>query len=153
MIERTFVIVKPDGVARALVGRIVSIFEAKGLTLRALKFIRVTQELAEVHYAEHVGKSFYEGLIEYVKSGPVVAMCWEGVDAVAQVRALVGATNPKDAEPGTIRGALGLNITHNLVHASDKPETAERELAIYFAESDYIYGWNRADAVWISNAQ
>src|SRR3972149_7624624 len=119
MIERTFVMVKPDGVSRALIGRIVSVFEEKGLTLRAMKFMHVTEELAKVHYAEHVGKSFYEGLVEYIMSGPVVAMCWEGVDAVLQVRALGGATNPKDAEPGTIRGSFGLNITNNLVHASD----------------------------------
>jgi len=147
--ERTFVMVKPDGVARALVGRIIGVFEEKGMTLKAMKLLDVTPELAKEHYAEHEGKSFYPSLIEYIQSGPVVVMCWEGPNAVSQVRALVGSTHPKDAAPGTIRGDLALDISNNLVHASDKPETAERELEIYFSDDDYVKEWRRADARWL----
>ncbi|MEP0815037.1 MAG: nucleoside-diphosphate kinase [bacterium] len=148
--ERTFVMIKPDGVARALAGRIIGVFEQKGLTLRAMKLMRVTQETAERHYAEHVGKPFYPGLVSYIQSGPVVAMCWEGPNAVAQVRSLVGATHPKDAAPGTIRGDFALDISNNLVHASDSPATAERELSVYFTAADYVEGDIRCDAGWLT---
>lgn len=148
-LEKTFVMIKPDGVARALAGKIISVFEEKGLTLRAMKFIRVTPEIAARHYAEHEGRPFYDGLMRYIQSGPVVVTCWEGPNAVAQVRALVGATHPKDAAPGTIRGSYALDIANNLVHASDSPATAERELAIYFAESDYVSDWERTDSRWL----
>ena len=141
--------IKPDGVARALAGKIVSAFEEKGLTLRAMKLIRVSPEIAARHYAEHEGKPFYEGLMRYIQSGPVIVTCWEGPNAVAQVRALVGATHPKDAAPGTLRGSFALDIANNLVHASDSPETAKRELAIYFAESDYVLDWERTDMRWL----
>ncbi len=150
MAERTFVMVKPDGVARSLIGYIVSVFEKKGLTLRAMKFIRVTPQLAARHYEEHAGRDFYPRLIEYIQSGPVVVMCWEGPNVVAQVRALVGATNPKDAAPGTIRGTLGVDIANNLVHASDRPETAERELGIYFDETEFVADWRRTDIYWLT---
>ncbi len=147
--EKTFVMIKPDGVARALIGKILSFFEEKGLTLRAMKFIRVSPELAARHYAEHEGKPFYDGLMRYIQSGPVVVTCWEGPNAVSQVRSLVGATHPKDAAPGTIRGSFALDIANNLVHASDSPATAERELAIYFAEPDYVTDWERTDSRWL----
>ncbi len=136
-LERTLVLVKPDGVRRALVGEIVARLERKGLKLVALKMLRVTPELAQRHYAEHQGKPFYPALIQHITSGPIVAMAVEGRSAISVVRLLTGATNPQTAAPGTLRGDFGLGITPNLVHASDAPESAERELALYFAPEEY----------------
>ncbi len=136
-LERTLVLVKPDGVRRALVGEIVARLERKGLKLVALKMLRVTPELAQRHYAEHQGKPFYPALIQHITSGPIVAMAVEGRSAISVVRLLTGATNPQTAAPGTLRGDFGLGITPNLVHASDAPESAERELALYFTPEEY----------------
>jgi nucleoside-diphosphate kinase len=136
--ERTLVIVKPDGVQRALVGPIVTRFEARGLKIVGLKLVQVSQELAQRHYAEHEGKGFYPGLIKYITSGPVVVACLEGTSAVQMVRNVVGATNPLNAAPGTIRADSALDIGRNLIHASDAPETAERELALWFAPEELL---------------
>ena len=131
-IERTFVMVKPDGVARGLVGEIVSRFERKGLTLEGVRMLTFDEELARRHYAEHVEKGFFPELLSFIISGPVVAMAWSGESAVTVGRSLMGPTNPSEAPPGTIRGDYGSVVTQNLVHGSDSPESATRELAIFF---------------------
>lgn len=131
-VENTFIMVKPDGVARGLVGEVISRFERKGLTLEKIRGLTVSEELARTHYAEHVEKPFFPELLEFITSGPVVAMEWSGEDAISVCRGLMGATDPKQAAPGTIRGDLGLIVTENLVHGSDGPESAERELEIFF---------------------
>ncbi len=132
MEQKTYVMIKPDAVARGLVGSIVARLEAVGLTLERMELGSVTAEQAAANYAEHEGKPFYAGLVEYVTSGPVVKMVVSGPDAVAVVRKLMGATNPKDAAPGTIRGDFGLTLDANIIHGSDSPESAEREIAIFF---------------------
>lgn len=137
-LERTLLLIKPDGVRRGVVGEIVARFERKGLKLLAMKLLRVTPELAQRHYAEHEGKPFYPALIQHITSGPVVAMALEGRSAIPVVRLLTGATNPQTAAPGTVRGDFGLGITPNLVHASDSPESAARELALYFTPEEYL---------------
>jgi nucleoside-diphosphate kinase len=147
-LERTLVLVKPDGVQRGLAGEIISRFERKGLRLAALKLMRVERALAERHYAEHAGKGFYEGLLEYIGSGPVVAAVVEGPGAIEAVRALNGATNPAKAALGTVRGDFGLETGRNLVHASDSPESAAREIGLFFAESELIR-WQRDTDRWI----
>ncbi len=138
MIERTLVLVKPDGVQRLLAGRILSRYEERGLKLVALKLVRVDRELAEQHYAVHRERSFFAGLVEFITSGPVVALALEGPDAVSIVRAMNGATRPAQADPGTIRGDLALETAQNLVHASDSPETAEAELALWFRPQEFV---------------
>lgn len=130
--EQTFIMVKPDGVARGLIGEVVSRFEAKGLTLDRMRMLTIDEEMASRHYGEHVGKPFYDGLVEFITSGPVVAMQWSGPDAVTVGRTLMGPTNPVEAPPGTIRGDFGLEIGENIVHGSDSPASAERELGIFF---------------------
>ena len=130
--ERTFAMVKPDGVRRALVGEVLRRIEAKGFAVRELKRFTIPRELAERHYGEHRGKGFYEGLVSFITSGPVVAMVLEGENAIAEWRKMMGATNPKDAAPGTIRGDLATTIDENVVHGSDAPETAQREIEIFF---------------------
>ncbi|MCI4322537.1 MAG: nucleoside-diphosphate kinase [Thermoplasmata archaeon] len=144
-VERSLVLVKPDGVRRALVGQIIQRLEAKGLTLAAAKLLSVSPALAAEHYGEHKGKPFYPGLVEHITSGPVLAMAWEGRSAIAVIRLLVGATNPQTAAPGTIRGDLALAITANLIHASDAPASAARELALYFRPEEYV-AVSRTDA-------
>jgi len=131
--QQTYCMIKPDAVARGLVGRIVTRFEEVGLTIERLELGMVTAEQAAANYAEHEGKPFYAGLVEYITSGPVVKMVLSGPDAVAVVRKLMGVTNPKDAAPGTIRGDFGLSLDANIVHGSDSPESAEREIAIFFS--------------------
>ena len=131
-VEHTFTMVKPDGVIRGLVGEVISRFERKGLTLEKIRSLVITEELARTHYAEHVDKAFFPELLEFITSGPVVAMEWSGENAIAVCRELMGATNPVDAAPGTIRGDLGLVVTENIVHGSDGPESAARELGIFF---------------------
>lgn len=131
-IERTLVLVKPDSVARGLVGQIIARYEAKGLTLVALELRTVSSELAAQHYEEHVGRPYYPGLVEFVTSGPLVAMVLEGERAVGAVRLLNGSTDSAVAAPGTIRGDLSLSNSRNLVHASDSPASAEREIALWF---------------------
>lgn len=132
MEQRTYCMIKPDAVARGLVGRIVGRFEDVGLTVERLELGMVTPEQAAANYAEHEGKPFYAGLVEYITSGPVVKMVLAGPDAVPVVRKLMGVTNPKDAAPGTIRGDYGLTLDANVVHGSDSPESAEREITIFF---------------------
>ena len=145
--ERTFMILKPDAVQRGLVGEIVGRLERRGLKLVAMKMIRVSRALAEEHYAVHKGRPFYDGLIEYIISSPVVALVAEGTSAIAVVRKVVGATNPADAEPGTIRADFGLEIGRNLVHASDGAETAVSEIALWFGED--LLAWERNIDAWI----
>lgn len=130
--EKTFLMIKPDGVQRGFVGEIVNKFEKKGFKMLGLKLMQVTEEIASKHYAEHVGKPFYPGLIEYITSGPVVAMCFQGKNVVAEARKMMGSTNPADAAPGTIRGDYGQDIGRNLIHGSDSVESAANELAVYF---------------------
>jgi nucleoside-diphosphate kinase len=146
--ERTLVIVKPDGVQRGLIGPILGRLEARGLKLVGLKLVAVSWELAEEHYAVHRGKPFYSGLIEYITSAPVVVAAFEGKEAVAVVRSTVGATNPAQAPPGTIRGDLALEIGRNLIHASDAPDTARQEVALWF-EPDELVSWERQTDRWI----
>jgi len=131
-IEHTFIMVKPDGVARGLVGEIISRFERKGLTLEKIKKLVIDEDLARRLYAEHEGKSFFPELLGFITAGPVVAMEWSGESAITVARSLMGATDPKNAGSGTIRGDLGLLVTENLVHGSDGPESAARELGIFF---------------------
>lgn len=131
-VENTFVMVKPDGVARGLVGEIITRFERKGLGLSQIRILNIDDELARRHYAEHVEKSFFPELLEFITSGPVVAMEWSGDSAVSVSRTLMGATDPKNASTGTVRGDFGLAVTQNLVHGSDSAESAERELSIFF---------------------
>jgi nucleoside-diphosphate kinase len=147
-LERTLVIIKPDGVQRALVGPIVTRLESRGLKLVGLKLVQVSAELAARHYAEHEGKPFYAGLLKYITSAPVVVACVEGTSAVQMVRNSVGATNPLNAAPGTIRADLALDIGRNLIHASDAPATAERELALWF-KPDELVSYARETDRWI----
>jgi nucleoside-diphosphate kinase len=131
-VEHTFIMVKPDGVARGLVGEVISRLERKGLQLENIRGLTITEDLARTHYEEHVEKPFFPELLEFITSGPVVAMEWSGDDAISVGRALMGATDPKQAAPGTIRGDLGLAVTENIVHGSDGPDSATRELEIFF---------------------
>ncbi|MDQ7028291.1 MAG: nucleoside-diphosphate kinase [Ardenticatenia bacterium] len=146
--ERTLVIVKPDGVQRGLTGEVIRRLEQRGLKVIALKMLHVSRELAERHYAVHKGKPFYEPLIEYITSSPVVVMVVEGKAAIRVVRKTVGATNPADAEPGTIRADYALEIGRNIVHASDAPETAEAEIAIWF-RAEELCPYERSLDTWI----
>jgi nucleoside-diphosphate kinase len=146
--ERTLVLVKPDGVQRGLIGEILGRFERKGLKVVGLRLLTVPREMAERHYAVHAGKHFYDGLVEFITSGPVAAIALEGPDAIATVRRLVGRTMPNEAEPGTIRGDLGISGLRNLIHASDAPETAESELALWF-EAGTLLDYGREVDAWI----
>lgn len=147
--ERTFVLVKPDGVQRGLIGEITARLEKRGLKLVAAKFMQVPQSLAEQHYAIHQGKPFYTGLIQYITSAPVFAMIWEGPQAVAAVRQTMGATRPVEAAPGTIRHDFGLTVGRNLTHASDSVENAQSEMALWF-KAEEICSWDRPIDAWIS---
>lgn len=131
-IERTFAMVKPDGVKRGLAGEVMGRIEAKGFTLIDVKLMNISRETAEKHYGEHAGKPFFEGLVSFITSGPVLAMVIEGENAILEWRKMMGATNPADAAPGTIRGDFASTIDENIVHGSDAPETAEREINIFF---------------------
>jgi len=132
--ERTLVLIKPDAMRRGLAGEILSRFERQGLELRAARLVEVDRRLAEEHYAEHVEKPFYGELVEFITSGPTLALVLEGEGAIARVRATMGATNPADATPGSIRGDLALSMPDNLVHGSDAPESAAREIALWFPD-------------------
>ena len=145
--ERTFVMVKPDGVQRGLIGEIIGRFERRGLKIVGLKMVQVSDELARQHYAVHEGKPFFAGLISYITSAPVVAMVVEGTNAVVAVRQTVGATRPFEAAPGSIRADFALEIGRNLVHASDAPDTAATEIALWFGEG--LLDWQRATDRWI----
>ena len=146
--ERTLILVKPDGVQRGLIGEIITRFERRGLKLAGMKFLKMSEELAGKHYAVHEGKPFYERLVAYIISGPVVAMVWEGSDAIAAARSTMGATNPIEAEPGTIRGDFGMEIGRNLVHGSDSPENGEKEVDLFFNEAELIT-WQRDTERWV----
>jgi len=146
--DRTFVLLKPDAVHRGLVGEIVARFEHRGLKLVALKMVRVTRSLAETYYAEHKGKAFFEPLMSYIAAGPVVAMVLEGDGAVAAVRKMMGKTNSAEAEPGTIRGDLALTIGRNVIHGSDSPESAKKEISLFFKPEE-IQSYTRIDESWL----
>jgi nucleoside-diphosphate kinase len=147
-VERSLVLVKPDGVQRGLIGEVISRLERRGLRLVAAKFMQVSKELAETHYAVHKGKPFYEGLIAYITSAPVMAMVWEGPNAVAAIRQTMGATRPTEAAPGTLRHDFALEVGRNLTHASDSVENAEKEVALWFKESELV-DWRRETDKWI----
>jgi nucleoside-diphosphate kinase len=147
-VERTFLAIKPDGVQRKLIGEIIRRFETKGFTLVGLKFMNVSRELAESHYGVHRERPFFGSLVEFITSGPIVAMVWEGDGVIAGARKVIGATNPLAAEPGTIRGDLGANIGRNLIHGSDAPETAQSEIALWFKEEELV-NWSPTVISWI----
>ncbi len=144
--ERTFAMVKPDGVQRGLVGEIISRFEKKGIKIVALKLMQITGETAEQHYAEHKGKPFFGDLVSFITSGPVVAMVLEGEDVIAMVRTMMGATAPKDSAPGTIRGDFGMTIDRNIIHGSDSLQSANREISLFFTEEEKRAVWERIHA-------
>jgi len=147
-VERTLVLVKPDGVQRGLIGEVISRLERRGLRLVAGKFLQVSKQLAETHYAVHKGKPFYDGLIQYIISAPVMATAWEGPNAVAAVRQTMGATRPTEAAPGTLRHDFALEVGRNLTHASDSPENGEAEVALWF-KKDEIVEWQREVDKWV----
>ena len=146
--ERTLILVKPDGVQRGLIGEIVSRFERRGLKLVGMIFLQMSEELAGRHYAVHKERPFYNSLVEYITSGPVVAMVWEGNDAIAAARATMGGTKPVEAAPGTIRGDFGMEIGRNLVHGSDSPENGEKEVNLFFSPEELV-SWGRDTDRWI----
>ncbi len=139
--ERTFVAIKPDGVKRGLIGKIIDRFETKGFKIVAMKLLQVTPEMAEKHYEEHKGKPFYNRLVHYITSGPIVAMVIEGYEAIESVRHMVGATSPMKADVGTIRADFAQVMEYNVIHASDSPESAQRETAIYFKPEEIFDNW------------
>jgi nucleoside-diphosphate kinase len=147
-LERTFLMVKPDGVSRGLVGEVISRVEVKGLKVAAMKMIKIDDELARKHYAEHDGKPFFSGLLSFITSGPVVAMVIEGKEAVRVLRTLIGKTDPKEAGPGTIRGDFGIDVGRNIAHGSDSLESADREISLFFKPEEII-DYKRTDEDWI----
>lgn len=146
--ERTLVLIKPDGVQRGLIGEIISRLERRGLRLVAAKFMQVTQSLAETHYAIHQGKPFYDGLIAYITSAPVMAMVWEGPNAIVAVRQTMGSTKPTEAAPGSVRHDFGLEVGRNLTHASDSVENGKSEVSLWFSDQELV-NWERALDPWI----
>ncbi len=149
--EKTLILVKPDGVQRGLIGIIISRLEARGLRITAMKMLQVSREMALKHYGVHEGKPFFDGLVSFITSGPVVAMVLEGRSAVEMARNTMGVTDPLRAQPGTIRGDLGVDIGRNLVHGSDSPETAAQEIALFFSE-DEILSYSRDVDRWITES-
>ncbi len=147
-LERTFLAIKPDGVQRGLVGEIIRRFEAKGFTLVGLKLMQVSRELAEQHYDVHKERPFFSGLVDFITSGAVVAMVWEGDGVVASARKIIGATNPLTSEPGTIRGDYGVSIGRNLIHGSDATETAQREISLWFKDEELV-NWQPSVTSWL----
>lgn len=146
--EKTFIMVKPDGVQRGLVGNVVHRFEQKGLKLVAGKFLIISKEKAEFHYEEHRGKDFYDDLIEFITSGPVFAMAWEADNAIQLARTVIGKTNILDAEPGTIRGDYAVHTNRNIIHGSDSPESANREISNFFRD-DEVISYKRQIKTWL----
>ncbi len=146
--ERTFIAIKPDGVQRGLVGEVIKRFEAKGFTLVGMKLLKVSKELAEQHYDVHKEKPFFAGLVSFISSSPVVAMVWEGDGVVATARKIIGATNPLNAELGTIRGDFGVSIGRNLIHGSDAIETAQREINLWFKPEELV-DWKPTVTPWL----
>ena len=147
--ERTFLMVKPDGVQRNLIGDVVSRFESKGYQLVGAKLMQITEELAEQHYAEHKERPFFGELVEFITSGPVFAMVWEGENVISTARLLVGATNPTESAPGTIRGDFAVTVGKNIIHGSDSPESAVREIGFFFNEEELV-SYNKAMNNWIN---
>jgi nucleoside-diphosphate kinase len=147
-LERTFVMLKPDAVQRGLIGEIILRLERCGLKLIAMKFMQIPDELAKKHYAEHEGKPFYDKLVTYITSGPVVPMVWEGANAVDYVRKILGATDPQNSAPGTIRADYGQEIGRNIIHGSDSLASAEREINLFFPESDFV-SYTKIDESWV----
>ena len=146
--ERTFIMIKPDGVQRQLVGEIISRFEKKGFQLLGMKLMSVSKELAEKHYASLSDKPFFPGLVEFICSSPVVAMAWQGESIVSTSRQMIGATDPHAAAPGTIRGDFGVSVGRNIIHGSDTIESAQRELALWFDETDLVE-WEAVNTPWL----
>jgi nucleoside-diphosphate kinase len=151
-VERTLIIVKPDGVQRGLIGQVLGRFEARGFKLAGLKLIQIPRELAERHYAEHKGKSFYEGLVAFITSAPVVVGVLEGPGVVAAARAMMGATNPANAAPGTIRGDFAVTVSYNVIHGSDGLESAEREISLFF-DAEELVDYARVTDTWVVEAE
>ncbi|AHF08895.1 MULTISPECIES: nucleoside-diphosphate kinase [Dehalobacter] len=147
--ERTFLMLKPDAIQRGLVGEVIGRFEKKGFKLVGLKLIQVDRALAEEHYKEHKGKGFFEPTVQYIMSSPVVAMVWEGKNVVAIAREMMGATNPANANPGSIRGAYAMDISRNVIHGSDSVESAEREISLYFKPAEILH-YAKAGEEWLS---
>lgn len=147
--EQTFIALKPDAVQRGLIGPIIERFERKGFKLAGLKLMQVSAELAGRHYQEHQQKPFFNGLVEFITSGPIVAMVWEGDNVVESARKMMGATNPKDAQPGTIRGDFSVDLGRNVIHGSDSVESAKREIALFFSPAEILTGWNRSGESWV----
>lgn len=146
--ERTFLMIKPDGVQRNLVGEIIRRFETKGFTLVGLKMMQVSSELAEKHYAVHKERPFFRSLVDFITSSPVVAMVWQGEGVIASARKIIGATNPLNAEPGTIRGDFGISVGRNLIHGSDGPDTAKDEVSLWFSDAE-LANWTPAITPWV----
>ncbi|WP_186577805.1 nucleoside-diphosphate kinase [Aquibacillus kalidii] len=146
--EKTFLMVKPDAVQRGLIGEIVARFEKKGFKLVGGKLMVITEELASQHYAEHKGKPFFQSLVDFITSGPVFAMVWEGEDIISTARQMMGKTKPNEALPGTIRGDLAVVMNKNVIHGSDSPESAEREIALFFSENE-LQEYNKHNDTWI----
>jgi nucleoside-diphosphate kinase len=146
--QRTLILLKPDCVQRRLIGTLIQRFEQKGLRLAALKFVQPSRELAEKHYAVHKGKPFYESLLSFLASGPVVAIVWEGREAVAVAREMMGKTDGAKSPPGTIRGDYGISVQNNLIHGSDSPENAAIEIALWFSASELV-SYQTSDAAWV----
>ncbi|MCD8511451.1 MAG: nucleoside-diphosphate kinase [Bacillus sp. (in: Bacteria)] len=146
--ERTFLMVKPDGVQRNLVGEIVSRFEKKGFTLAGAKMLAVSKELAETHYGEHKERPFFGELVDFITSGPVFAMVWEGENVIAEARKMMGKTNPQEAAPGTIRGDFGVQMSMNVIHGSDSPDSAKREIDLFFKDTELV-SYEKTISTWV----
>jgi len=148
--DRTFVMVKPDGVNRGLVGEVISRLEDRGLKLVGAKFMQIDESLAHEHYAEHEEKPFFDGLVEFITADPVMAMVWKGQDATRQVRQMMGETDPAESAPGTVRGDFGLDLGRNVIHGSDHedPGANEREIQLFFDEEELV-DWERVDETWL----
>lgn len=147
--ERTFVMVKPDGVHRGLIGKIITRFEERGLTLVGAKFIQLDDDLAKEHYREHEDKPFFDDLVDFITADPVIAMVWKGDDAVHLVRNMIGATDPAESTPGSIRGDFGIDLGRNVIHASDEePGSNEREIELFFDEEE-LHDWEQVDESWV----
>lgn len=147
--EKTFLMVKPDGVQRGLIGEIVNRFENKGYQLVGGKLMTISQELAEQHYGEHKERPFFGELVDFITSGPVFAMVWEGENVISTARLMMGATNPKESAPGTIRGDFAVTVAKNIIHGSDSPESAEREINLFFKEEE-LSSYEKAVNSWIN---
>ena len=149
MMEKTFLMVKPDGVQRNVIGEIVARFEKKGYNLAGAKLMQIPTELAEEHYGEHKERPFFGELVEFITSGPVFAMVWEGENVILTARQMMGATNPKDAAPGTIRGDFAVTVGKNMIHGSDSAESAEREIGLFFKEEELV-SYEKTMSSWVN---